>query len=82
MKNFLELLDTDLKLSVVINNLEHVMSLHDHLEFDADHVVTVDNIEVLPKYAYLAVNSKLTINEPFYCWYHWASGQGWLLIPH
>jgi len=51
------------------------------LEFSANDSVTVDGIEILPKYQHLAVDGKLTILEPFYRWYHRVSGQGWLLTP-
>ena len=51
------------------------------LEFSANDNVTVDGIEILPKYQNLAVDGKLTILEPFYRWYHRVSGQGWLLTP-
>ena len=82
MKNFLELLATDLKLTVVVNGTATIVDLHDCLMFDADATVTVDSIEVLPKYSYLATDGLVAINEPFYCWYHRVSGQGWLLTPH
>jgi len=81
MNKFLELLDTDLKLTVVINNQEQMMDLHASLEFDADHVVTVDGIDVLPRYRYLSHNGVLTISESFYRWYHQVAGHGWLLTP-
>ena len=51
------------------------------MEFDANDCVTVDDVEILPKYRHLAVNGRLTIPEPFYRWYHRVSGQGWLLTP-
>ena len=82
MKNFLQLLDTELNLTVTVDNHTHQAGLHDHLQFDANSTVTVDHINVLPKYRYLAVDDKLTINEPFYCWYHQVAGHGWLLTPH
>ena len=82
MKNFLQLLDTELLLTVVDNHSQTTVRLHDHLKFDAGHVVTIDGIDVLPRYCYLALNGVLTISEPFYCWYHRVSGQGWLLTPH
>ena len=82
MKNFSELLATDLKLNVVVNGKAIDANLHDRLIFDANDIVTVDSIDVLPKYSYLAINGQLTINEPFYCWHHRASAQGWLLTPH
>lgn len=82
MKNFSELLATDLKLNVVVNGKAIDANLHDRLIFDANDIVTVDSIDVLPKYSYLAINGQLIIDEPFYCWHHKVSGQGWLLTPH
>lgn len=81
MKTFSDLLATDHFLSVTINQQHHSLGLHDHLDFDASDQVTVDGIEVLPRYQYLAVNGRLTILVPFYQWYHEVSGQGWLLKP-
>jgi len=81
MKNFLDLLATEQHLDVVINGVASLAGLHDHLTFDQDDVVTVDGIEVLPRYRYLSVDNALQISEPFYCWYHRVSGQGWLLQP-
>lgn len=82
MKNYLDQLATELYLRVVDNNQPKYVGLCDHLMFDSNATVSVDGIEILPKYHYLAVGGVLTINEPFYCWYHRVSGQGWLLIPH
>ena len=82
MKNFLDLLATELTLDVCVNGQSRVAGLHDCLTFDAIDSVTVDDIEILPKYSYLAINGQLIINEPFYCWYHQVSAQGWLLTPH
>ena len=82
MKNFSELLATDLKLTVVVNGKAIDANLHDRLIFNANDIVTVDSIDVLPKYSYLAINSQLIIDEPFYRWYHRVSDQGWLLTPH
>jgi len=82
MKNFLDLLATDLKLNVVVNGTATDANLLDLLIFDVNDIVTVDSIDVLPKYSYLAINGQLTINEPFYRWYHGVSAQGWLLTPH
>jgi hypothetical protein len=82
MKNFSELLATDLKLDIVVNGTVMFAGLHEMLIFDTNDTVVIDNIEILPKYQYLADNGKLTISEPFYCWYHRLSGQGWLLTPH
>ena len=81
MKNFLDLLATNLCLTVCINQQSYLASLHDLLNFDVGDTVTIDNIEILPRYQYLAVDGKLTIPEPFYRWYHRVSGQGWLLEP-
>ena len=82
MKNFSELLATDLKLTVVVNGKAMTANLHDPLIFNADDIVTVDDVDILPKYLYLVTNRKLTISEPFYRWYHRVSDQGWLLTPH
>jgi hypothetical protein len=81
MKNFLDLLGTEQCLTVSINNTVTTHGLHDLLVFNVNDAVTVDNIEILPRYQYLAVGGKLTIPEPFYRWYHRVSGQGWLLEP-
>jgi len=81
MKNFSELLATELHLDVVINGHTSVAGLHDHLTFGQDDVVTVDGIDVLPRYRHMAVADVLHIHQPFYCWYHTVSGQGWLLEP-
>ena len=81
MKNFLDLLATELHLEVSINNTVYSVGWAMPLEFSANDSVTVDGIEILPKYQHLAVNGKLTITEPFYRWYHRVSGQGWLLTP-
>ena len=81
MKNFLDLLDTDQHLTVSINNAVTTHGLHDLLVLNVNDAVTVDDIEILPRYQHLAVDGKLTIPEPFYRWYHRVSGQGWLLKP-
>ena len=81
MKNFSELLATKLELCVDINGEVSSAGLLDPLTFNADSTVLVDGIEILPRYRYLSCNSVLTIPEPFYCWYHRISGQGWLLEP-
>ena len=81
MKNFSDLLATELHLDVVINGLPGVAGLHDPLTFDQDDVVTVDGIEVLPRYQHMAVAGVLHIDQPFYRWHHTVSGQGWLLRP-
>jgi hypothetical protein len=82
MKTFSELLDTKLELTVVVNGVSHRAALHEVLVFDENSTVTVDGIEVLPKYRYLANNGALTVAKPFYQWYHDVSGQGWLLNPN
>jgi hypothetical protein len=82
MKNFSELLATDLKLDVVVNGTATAVDLYDNLIFDTNDTVVIDGVEVLPQYHYLAANGTLTINEPFYQWYHRISAQGWLLTPH
>lgn len=82
MKNFSELLATDLKLNVVVNGQAADANLHDRLIFDANDIVTVDSIDVLPRYSYLVINGQLIIDEPFYRWYHRVSEQGWLLTLH
>ena len=81
MKNFSDLLATELHLVVLINNTTCSVGWAMPLEFSANDTVTVDGEEILPKYQYLAVDGKLTIPEPFYRWYHRVSGQGWLLTP-
>jgi hypothetical protein len=81
MKNFLDLQATDLKLHVVVNGNQYESGLHTSLSFNADDLVLVDDIEVLPRYRHLANDSTLQISEPFYQWYHKVSKQGWLLTP-
>jgi hypothetical protein len=81
MKNFLDLLDTKLQLDIVVNGEQQSAELHDCLTFNVNDSVTVDGIEILPKYRHLADLGVLSIPEPFYCWYHRVSGQGWLLEP-
>ena len=81
MKNFLDLLATELHLAVSINNTTYSVGWAMPMEFSTNDQVTVDGEEILPKYRHLAVNGKLTIPEPFYRWYHRVSGQGWLLTP-
>ena len=81
MKNFSDLLATDLWLTISANQTCYQAGLHDRLEFNATDTVTVDGIEILPRYQHLAVNGRLTIPVPFYQWYHDVSGQGWLLKP-
>jgi len=81
MKNFSELLATELKLTVTVNGSTRLAKLGEPLKFDMDDTVTVDKIEILPKYRHLAAEGVLCISEPFYRWYHRVSGQGWLLFP-
>jgi hypothetical protein len=81
MKNFLELLATDLHLEVVVNNKIRQVGLHDILIFDLKDTLVIDSIEILPKYSYLGSNGVLEINKPFYQWLHHATAQGWLLTP-
>jgi hypothetical protein len=81
MKNFSDLLATELHLVVSINKTVYSVGWAMPLEFSANSTVTVDGVEILPKYQHLAVNDRLTISEPFYRWYHRVSGQGWLLTP-
>lgn len=81
MKNFLELLDTELFLSVLINGRQHQLPLLEPMIFCDNDIVFIDNIEILPRYRHLAIDGQLIINQPFYQWYHQVSGQGWLLKP-
>ena len=81
MKTFLDLLATKLELSVVVNDREFSAGLNDPLKFNADQYVVIDGIEVLPKFWHLSKDGLLLIDEPFYCWYHRATNQGWLLEP-
>ena len=81
MKNFLELLDTELVLNIEINGTPSSVDILSELKFNANDTVLVDGIEILPRYQHLAQDNTLTINEPFYAWYHQISGQGWLLKP-
>lgn len=82
MKTFLDLQATNLFLNVVVNGVQTQKGLKDTLEFNVTDNVTIDGFEILPKYQWLTNSSKLIINEPFYCWYHRVSGQGWLLQPN
>jgi hypothetical protein len=81
MKNFSDLLATEQHLDVVINGTPSVGGLHDPLTFDQNDMVTVDGIDILPRYRHMAVAGVLHIDQAFYCWYHTVSGQGWLLTP-
>lgn len=82
MKNFSELLAIELHLTVDVNGVESSTALDDFLVFDENDTVHIDGIQVLPKYKHLSDNGVLVIPEPFYCWYHRVSGQGWLLKPY
>jgi hypothetical protein len=84
MKNFLDLLATELQLEIVTDGKITHAGLHDPLIFNTTkcNTVIVDGIEILPKYLDLVNNKVLIIREPFYQWYHRVSGQGWLLTPH
>ena len=82
MKNYLDQLATELYLRITVNGRPRYVGLHECLAFEIDKQVTVDDIEILPKYKNHATNDVLSIDEPFYCWYHRVSGQGWLLKPH
>ena len=82
MKNFLELLDTELFLEVECNGVYSKVPLLQPMNFDSNDSVVIDGIEVLPKFWHLVRDGQLVINEPFYRWYHRASHQGWLLTPH
>ena len=81
MKTFSDLLATNLKLSVVVDDQEFFVGLHERLKFYADKHVVIDGIEVLPKFWHLSQDGVLLIDEPFYCWYHRATNQGWFLEP-
>jgi hypothetical protein len=81
MKNFSDLLATELLLCVQVNGSTSLVPLHQHMTFCAADHVTVDGIEILPKYRHLANYNQLVIAQPFYRWYHVVSGQGWLLTP-
>jgi len=82
MKNFLELLATEQFLDIEINGKTSSAGIRAELEFNINDTVVVDGYEILPRYKHLADGNILKINEPFYCWYHRASGQGWLLNPY
>jgi hypothetical protein len=81
MKNFSELLATKFSLEITVNGQQTTADLNEKLVFRSNDTVSVDNIEVLPRYMYLAVDGILDLDEPFYCWLHRVSGQGWLLTP-
>lgn len=81
MKNFSDLLATDLYLEVTINGQTGRAELHDVLVFNLTDTVVIDSIEILPNYNYLSNNGVLEINKPFYQWLHHITAQGWLLKP-
>ena len=81
MKNYLDQLATELYLRVVVDGKPHYAGLNDALSFDVDQNVVIEDIEVLPRFYYLADNGVLAIDEPFYIWHHRVSHQGWLLTP-
>lgn len=81
MKNFLELLATDLTLDVDCNGVRSQVPLLETMQFQSNDCVVIDGIEILPRYGYLCQNSVLNIDQPFYQWLHHVSGQGWLLVP-
>ena len=81
MKNFLELLASNQRLTVIVDGNHSQVPLSRSLEFKVGSTVLVDGVQILPQYDYLAVNGVLTIPAPFYQWYHLVSGQGWLLMP-
>jgi len=81
MKNFSELLDIDFRLEVMVNGVINLHELADLLVFNNQDTVIIDGIEILPRYRHLAIDQLLTLDKPFYQWYHQVSGQGWLLEP-
>lgn len=82
MKNFLDLLGTEPKLDITVNGIQSQCDLHSNLQFRVTDTVTIDGVEILPRYRYLADNDVLSIEEPFYQWLHKITGQGWLLKPY
>ena len=82
MNTFSDLLATEFYLDIKVNGNSVRADIRGCLEFNAEDNVTIDGFEILPRYQYLAQDNVLKINEPFYCWYHRASGQGWLLKPY
>jgi len=81
MNNYLDLLATKPMLKISVNGCVTEHDLQQPLIFDINDTVTVDDIEILPYYRHMFSGKYLEINEPFYCWYHAISGQGWLLNP-
>lgn len=82
MNNFSDLLATEFNLDVNVNGVTQHRPLREAMTFNTGDCVTVDGIEVLPRYAHLALDNQLHIDRPFYQWLHSVSGQGWLLKPH
>lgn len=82
MKNYLNQLAIDQYLEINVNHTVFFARLHEPLSFNINDQVTIDGIEILPRFVELAHNNQLIINESFYCWYHRASNQGWLLTPN
>jgi hypothetical protein len=82
MNTFLDLLDTKAQLTIIADGVETSAGLHDNLSLVAHKPTSINGIEILPKYDYLAVDGVLDIPGPFYTWYHSVSGQGWLLVPN
>ena len=81
MKNFSDLLAIEPKLVVRTDNRIINMGIRDTIALDCTQPTTINGLEVLPKFSYLAHDGLLTIPAPFYSWYHEHSGQGWLLKP-
>ena len=70
MKNFSELLDTKFYLQVDYNGQRRDVPLLRTFRFPADAEVSIDGIEVLPRFWHLSQDGFLVINEPFYQWLH------------
>lgn len=81
---------------VTVDLLSPIKLTVDLLDFDEglsgiEISLSINGLEVLPKYQHLSSNSKSYIDQlglwefnipgPFYMWYHKISGQGWLLNP-
>ena len=82
MKNFLDLLAIESWLDVNCNGLQSQWPLLEPLQFQANDIVVIDGIEILPRFGYLCHNGRLSIDQPFYQWLHHATAQGWLLEPN
>lgn len=81
MHNYLNQLVTELKLCVIENGHNYQAALDQPLQFSVNSTVSIDGLEILPRFCYLAKNNQLIIDQPFYCWYHLVTHQGWLLLP-